>query len=219
MSTKNCECKFCNISRGVYPLPELDTPIINDEHYYCIASIGAFIEGWSLLVPKRHSYSMRECYADSGFLEAANKLLTLLYTLYDRVLCFEHGAASHGSLTACGTAHAHLHFIPGVSSLLESLAQSGLHWERCEPLSIPTIVPNSGEYLFYREFKSNQLWDNSEGIIHKLDVPRSQFFRKILAKQSGFCGESDYKSHPHLATSIYTRQLLTDSLFSRAGNG
>ena len=55
-------CRFCDILSGNLKGKE-DHPIWENEGYFSLASIGALVEGWILIVPKKHVISMKEVHA------------------------------------------------------------------------------------------------------------------------------------------------------------
>jgi len=197
-------CRFCNIIDGNYYYEDIDSPFACNSKYLAIASIGAMVEGWSLIVPKEHQLSMRSLYADEDFSDFTKNIVSRLIKRYGPIISFEHGSNIEGSITACGTDHAHLHLVPFRGSLLLDMQKDGLKWIECRTSDIPDIVENN-EYLFYSEINPITLWDNPIGYVHVLDSPISQFFRKLIAERLGYGGLSDYRTYPnlHIARQTY----------------
>ena len=50
----NCsdKCRFCSILKGEKTFDTIDSPIIENDNYYLLSSVGAMVEGWSLVIPK-----------------------------------------------------------------------------------------------------------------------------------------------------------------------
>ena len=68
-------------------------------NFFSLASIGGFIDGWSLVIPKEHTYSMRKFFTDSAFVDIANKMLKRIRDTYrKKSIIFEHGANHEGSI-------------------------------------------------------------------------------------------------------------------------
>lgn len=105
-------CRFCNIVVGKYQYAEIDQPFASNDGFVAIASIGALIEGWSLIIPKEHQHSMRNVYDKLQFKDFVETVIPLLVQQYGPLIAFEHGSNKEGSITACGTDHAHLHLVP-----------------------------------------------------------------------------------------------------------
>ena len=76
----NCKdtCRFCSILKGEKYFDIIDTPIIENDDYYLLSSVGAMVEGWSLIVPKEHQYSMKEHYSNSKFYDFANRCISII---------------------------------------------------------------------------------------------------------------------------------------------
>jgi len=200
-------CRFCDINFGEYKFHGVDEPFAENRDYFAVASIGAFIEGWTLIVPKKHQLSMRNCFDDQNMVTLVSDVSERLMRQYGSVVTFEHGSNAEGSATACGTDHAHLHLVPLKESLVSDLNNSGMDWLRCSTSEIVSIAGDK-EYLFYADLKLNSSWVNPEGYLHVLERPISQYFRQLLAKRFDCSAQSDYKLFPFLQNSIQTRSAL-----------
>jgi len=203
-------CRFCNINSGDYKFLGVDEPVSENGDFYAIASIGAFIEGWTLIVPKAHQLSMQHCYHNPQLTDLIRNVSARLVEQYGPVIAFEHGANLEGSSTSCGTNHAHLHLVPLERSLLPEMNGSGLSWKHCKPSEIADIA-NGAEYLFYVEPSDECEWDNYEGFLHILERPISQYFRQLLATQLSCAEKSDYRHFPFIKSAMKTRIALLDA--------
>jgi len=203
-------CRFCDIVLGEYQYNEIDEPFAVNEEFFAVASIGALIEGWTLVISKTHQLSMRNTYGSPLFIDFMGHVLPPLVNRYGPLIAFEHGANIEGSITACGTAHAHLHLVPFRESLLPDLKNSEMQWIKC-PAS--EISANSGknEYLFYSDLETQEKWQDIVGYLHVLEHPVSQFFRHLIAGKIGKLAVSDYKLFPHFDTARQTRNILVNS--------
>ena len=199
-------CRFCGIVRGAYNHPMVDRPFAENSDFIAVASIGALVEGWSLVVPKTHQTSMRDCYANPLLIEMADLVIPRVVDRYGPAVVFEHGANRDGSLTSCGTDHAHLHILPLAETLLPDMMASGLAWIRCTPQEIAAISDGK-EYLFYADLPGHS-WGNPKGHAHVLEKPTSQFFRRLIARRIGEGEAADYKIFPRVEASLHTRRAL-----------
>lgn len=191
---KNIDCRFCDIWNGIYANPTFDKPIFKNEQYMSIVSIGAFIEGWTLVVPKEHTYSMREFYTNTDFSSFVSHIANHIKSIYKKpIIAFEHGANRCDSKTSCGTHHAHLHIVPYDKSLLPSIIADRV-WHKATPTQIQTIV-GENEYLLYFDF--NDSLEASEFYVHILSEEESQYFRKILAADANI-SDFSYKTAPYI---------------------
>jgi len=203
-------CRFCEIVSGRYLYQEIDEPFASDENFIAVASIGALVEGWSLVIPKSHQLSMRNIYGSSSLDEFMGLILPPLIAQYGPLISFEHGANKEGSITACGTDHAHLHLVPFKESLLPDLKKSGLRWFECRTSEV-NCRSGISEYLFYCELSTKRDWKDPIGYLHVLEHPLSQFFRHLIAGRKGKAYFFDYHRFPHLNTARQTRNVMVGS--------
>lgn len=202
-------CRLCEINSGQYKYLGIDEPFAISNDFIAVASIGALVEGWSLIIPRKHQLSMKECYASPLLGNFINSLLPLLVQQYGSVIAFEHGANADGSITSCGTDHAHLHLVPFGESLLSDMRRSGFDWTPCRSSEIASLT-GKNEYLFYSELGTNGKWNDSEGYLHILKHPFSQFFRRLIAKKTMGDKMFDYKRYPNMEVSLQTRRALVN---------
>ena len=201
-------CRFCDIPNGNIIRQE-NIPIREDANYFSLASIGALIQGWVLIIPKKHRISMKDLYITKEFIDFTNNMLHTMRLVYSEpFIAFEHGPNRCGSNTSCGTNHAHLHLLPYNGSLYNDMIQSGLKWEKCYPNQVASRVA-SNEYLFYSEIPAHAVWGEYEGYLHILEQPISQYFRRLIANQINRTKEYDYKKYAHLNTAINTMLVLS----------
>lgn len=192
----NNECRFCKIAQGIYDLGKIDMPFIEDDEYMALLSVGGFIEGWTLIIPKKHILSMKEIYKKPKFQRFLDQTIEYLSKIYGKdFIVFEHGADHEGSIVACGTNHAHLHIVPYEKSLIEAMSADGLEWHTCSFDNIENTV-GDGEYWFYAE--NVTVAEKVDGVAHRIKNKESQYFRKLLAYQEGCKDFFDYKKYSHL---------------------
>jgi diadenosine tetraphosphate (Ap4A) HIT family hydrolase len=199
------QCRFCNILQKSYTYGEIDKPIFENDSFFVISSLGSIIEGWVLIIPKEHTLSMKDFYHQDTFKECVNTVLHIMERQYGKIIAFEHGTNREGSLTGCGTDHAHLHLVAFPKSLINELEKSNLNWIECRPSEIQHLSGGK-EYLFYTEL--NKTWHESKGYLSVLDFPVSQFFRKIIANYYGQIEKSNYKEFKFLENSFKTLDKL-----------
>jgi len=202
------KCRFCDIIEGNIKGKE-NFPIHESDGYFSLASIGALVDGWILIVPKKHVLSMKELYNEEKFVNFSDYMLNSLKLQYSGpFIAFEHGPNKCGSNTSCGTNHAHLHLLPYKNSLYADMLSSGLSWESCNTSQISSIA-GTNEYLFYCEISANATWGDPKGFIHILKQPISQYFRRLIAAQLNCPDEYDYKNYPRVDLAIETNRLLS----------
>jgi hypothetical protein len=206
-------CRLCAISGGRHAT-EYDTPVLSGAEYYGLASIGGFVPGWSLLIPRLHLHNLAPKYSEPTLDRDLATLVDAVSRTYGEPAIFEHGSTYDGSLTACGTSHAHLHVVP-FSGALVDLA---LHWGTSlpwEPVTLEDLVTaaDGHEYLFVANRYGGP---TTVGRIARLVKPQSQFFRRLLAHYLGVPDLADYRAAPleqlSSASAITVRTAVANSL-------
>lgn len=206
-------CRFCDIRNGNFTYNEIDKPFFANKDFFAIASIGALVEGWTLIIPNEHQMSMRNLYAQNTFFDITNNIIKVMQSKYGKVIAFEHGSYMEKSPTSCGTDHAHLHLVP-TESLMHEIQSSGLLFIKCKASEIAMIAENN-EYLFYCEVESE--WNNQDGYLHILDKPISQFFRRLIASKLNISTNFDYRLFPNIDNAQITQQFLSNYFFQYLG--
>lgn len=201
-------CRFCNIVAGNYNHTTIDIPFAHNDEFIAVASIGALVEGWSLIIPKRHQLSMKYVYKSPSLKDIMSTVVPRIANHYGALISFEHGANMEGSITSCGTDHAHLHLVPWNYSLFSDLQNSGLIWSPSRASEIAKKT-RMNEYLFYSEIEKQKDLSDPFGYLHILEKPISQFFRQLLAKHCGRTQEANYKNFPLLDVAVQTRETLS----------
>lgn len=194
-------CRFCDIAKlkDNEHKPE-NSVFAQTDKYFAISSIGALVEGWTLVVPKEHCCSMKEIYKDVDFEEFVNSVIAALTDSYGPIIAFEHGPNRQGSETSCGTDHAHIHLVP-FHSLSKKLDKMNLLWMPCYSSEVSNIVQDN-EYLFYVDVET--ALGSTQGRIHILEHPISQFFRKVIADDLGVGDKYNYKINPDTELTLKT---------------
>lgn len=186
-------CRFCEAKIAEIKQFQADEILYESDKYYAVSSIGGFIPGWTLVFPKAHNLNMSALYGNHDLHLFITDVYKAVTELYGASVIFEHGSNNEMSQTACGVAHAHIHIVPFNQNieLLARDASPDLVWQKTDLKAIDKISKEN-EYLFcankYTGFDTN-------GYLATLDIPQSQFFRKILAKAVGLIDLYDYKKY------------------------
>jgi len=205
-------CRFCDILKGKDFYGKIDCPLFETENFFSVSTIGALVEGWVLVIPKKHDYSMRLHYQSEELLQLVNNIKLKLHEKYGKpIILFEHGANECNSLTSCGTNHAHLHLVPFDGSLLLDM-QKDMRWESCNIHNINEVVSDK-EYLYYCELPlSKEAVNGVEGVVSTLSEPISQYFRKLIATKLGIPERYNYKEYPHIEIALKTFDSLSQAV-------
>ena len=198
-------CRLCAAINGTRVHGVADKPIIETANFVVIPSIGGFIEGWSMIVPKEHVYDMSSFYGSEEFITLVAAVYSRVEKAYGPLIMFEHGASYSGSPTGCGVDHAHFHFVPSPQSLSPALKASGRLWRYCEAKDIASIS-KAKDYLFYSD--TSPITSKLAGHLHIVEEPVSQFFRRLLAELTNNQDSSDYRAHPFIENAHRTAQTL-----------
>jgi len=204
-------CHFCEFLSLKNDGNILNRPWHGAEDYSAIVSVGALVPGWSLICPNEHRTNLAEDYRSMSFWNFVAKTNERLLDAYDTpVSFFEHGPLVTGSVTGCGTDHAHMHAVPLNFSLEEVTYQFDpeLKWQECRAADINKLCDNH-EYLFMVT-KLDGI--NTSGSIVILKTGVSQFFRKVIADSLGISEHYDYKTNPMLETATSTAERLHNYL-------
>ncbi|MDC3802198.1 hypothetical protein QOU18_16045 [Pseudomonas aeruginosa] len=203
----NSDCRFCGYMSQRKNDP-INTPWMSSNKYSAFVSVGALVEGWSLIVPKKHVINLSSEFKNSEFWGFAAEAISAVQENYGSVSIFEHGAFRADSRTSCGTAHAHLHIVPLYFSLIEAAKEFNpeMEWEECRADEIAE-KSRGQEYLFVSEDRQR---DFPIGQICRLNEETSQFFRKVIAKKIGKPNEFDYKVFKMTEVANSSIKKLTD---------
>lgn len=207
LQTKSA-CRFCRIGsrRGAVSHDQI---MHESDDYFAIASIGGFVEGWTLICPKSHILNLSSEYKKPEFMTFAYEVDELVSRTYGQTAVFEHGVRSQGSLTGCGTDHAHLHIVPMSHDFVSDVFSYDpkRSWEKTSVSEIERHVAEI-EYLLM----ANSLLDLTENaLLSQVEMPTSQFFRRALASQLNLNALSNYRDYPLEENAILTFEKISNS--------
>lgn len=205
------KCRFCKIASGAYFKSKIDNPILQTDSYIVIPSIGAFITGWAMIVPKEHSLNLSDHYLSDEFNELFLSVKLLMEQKFGSVIVFEHGSVNENSVMGCGVDHSHLHIVPFKQSISAEAPFKNEDWIPCNMSDIKGIVGDR-EYLFFRDVGSSENTPNA-GLLNIPKKTESQFFRKILASKVGLEHISDYKRFDFYDNTVLTSSILSEVLY------
>ena len=207
-------CAYCSSLLACgwrsFPKPAWDTILFASDRFVVVPTLGAFVEGWLLIVSKEHVLCMGSLPSDASaeLAHVADVVADVLRAEYSPPTQFEHGPAEPGLEVGCGVDHAHLHLVPLDFGLVQaatvSLQELGASWEASLPsfASLGRLHESGKSYLYVREPGSEP--------VHC--VPPSvpcQFFRRIIADGRGIGDQYDYHNYPHEQCVKRTLQRLT----------
>ena len=175
------QCRFCDaliLTPAARRFSEM--PIVETERFVVWPSLGGFLEGWVLILPKMHRLSVGACPPE--WLRELDDLVTVvtgrIEDAYGEAAVFEHGPAECATQAGCGIDHAHLHVVPTDVDLLAVAAHAvaaDLVWEPIHGFDdLQRMLASRGHsYLYVRQF-------GVEHVAFARDLP-SQAMRRALA--------------------------------------
>lgn len=205
------QCAYCQniLSSSGSPFRQPWDMILHETpSYVVVPTLGAFVEGWVLIVSKRHVPAMGALMLDE--LQELSRLMTevraTMKSTYGSAAVFEHGPVCGGTPFGCGVDHAHLHVVPvhtRLVPLIEKQLGQAPQWRSMRgPEDLHEMHSAGVSYLYVVENGQDGGW--ASGI---LDAP-SQFMRRVLANQLGIPNLYDYRKYPFRDTVISTVRRL-----------
>lgn len=200
-------CGFCAEIHGIrsdnnllehYITPQtgLTSRVITQtEHFRVIPTIGAFVEGYVMVVSLEHYDCAGKipaaCYPElKQLLRDTKEIIRQKYGM--ETVCFEHGSVSCTNRFGGCINHAHIHVVPCRESLIGQLAEYQMEYRKIDSIDELQPYGQSGcPYLFFEDTDQQQYVITGDFII-------SQFFRQLLARSHGVPDEWDWRGHLHL---------------------
>ena len=212
------DCTLCTELESCAGRAPWNQALIETEHFAVIPSLGALVEGWLLIVPKKHYISMGalpiSLYAEADELEHRTRaLLRAKYRL--PVVAFEHGpsAVRHG--TGCGVDHAHLHLLPLACDLRhysEPLIPASSQWRKCGWSEKAEAYKAGLDYLYLQS-------GGDDALITVAEDFGSQVFRRAISSYLGVEREFSWRLYPRHDVVARTIEGIVNALALHSGGG
>lgn len=194
--------------RLIFPKTGLKSRILyNTDHVAVMPTVGSFVEGYLLLVSRRHvscigdlqDHELAELEGQLAYIKRQEELC-----YHKRVACFEHGMAACSRRSGGCIDHAHLHVVPCEVLLEDFIKKYDLKYRRIASMKeLQSLAAAHKPYLFWEEIDGTK-WVIDEGVIP------SQFFRKVLADIHGVNQQWDWRQHYCLNNMVKTLQTMTE---------
>lgn len=179
-------CLLCKIARRENKNPE--HILYESENFYVVPGLGAFFDGYVMIVPKEHVMSIAELNQEhfEEFLQVLNDFRFILESVYNKkIFVFECGSGKNGGgKHETSIVHAHVHLAPTDMPVLKSVQNSGLHPALIEP----DDLLDYGEYPYILYVDQMDHWFITSD--PKTYFPR-QHPRQVLADYMGL-GPNEY---------------------------
>jgi ATP adenylyltransferase len=186
-------CRLClnSVNTEAYNLP-----LFENNNFSVLPSMGALVEGWLLLLPKKHFIcvgALPESLA-LEFQQLKDVAAAFIQDVYGGVSVFEHGPHRHNRKVGCGVDHAHLHILPSRFDLLSAVSPFVPESTRWLVGGLPecrAAYSESKDYLYLEQQIGN-------GSIAVHDSFGSQLFRRGIAHELGVPNEYNWREFPNL---------------------
>ncbi len=173
--------------------PQFDLVVYENEHFVALPSLGALVDFWILIVPKRPMPSISEVTDIERYslVEIRDKVRGRASTVCGDagLFEFEHGGRM-GGIVSCGVDQAHLHMVALPFDLISECMDAEHGWRESTDASELSVNATKGEeYIFVQS--------GARSMIANPQCKTSQWFRMIIAKKLGK-DTWDYKAEPRL---------------------
>lgn len=188
-SKEKNECFLCKIAQGNPKNPE--HILYESDNFFVIPGLGAFFDGYVMIVPKRHIMSYAELTEQEfeEFLQVLSDMKMILKAIYQKdIFVFECGSGRNWTeKNATSIVHAHIHLAPTDMPVLQEVRKSGVSPALIDPRDLYKY--GDYPYLLYVDQQNNWF------IVSDPDtyLPR-QHPRRVLANYMNL-GEDEYDWH------------------------
>jgi diadenosine tetraphosphate (Ap4A) HIT family hydrolase len=187
----------CRLCSDIGPRESWNKPLFESANFIVLPSVGALVEGWLLLLPKKHIICIGALPNAMLFEmeQLKERACSFLRSVYGEVSSFEHGPHRESLSVGCGVDHAHLHLAP-ISFDLRSAAipfvPGDLIWCEAVPGDCRKAFNASSDYLFLEQPSGNCFIARHANL-------GSQVFRRAIAAELGVPHQYNWKEFAQLA--------------------
>ena len=187
-------CFICKVVAGTNENPE--HILYETENFFVLPGLGAFFDGYTMILPKRHCMSFAELNEEeyAEFLQVLSDMRFILESIYHKkVFVFECGSGKGGGgKHSTSIVHAHVHLAPTTMPVLEEVHKSGLYPAAIEPYE---LIKKYGKYPYMLYIDQDDNWFISSD--PETYFPR-QHPRQVLADYMKLeKGQYNWRKHPH----------------------
>lgn len=176
-------CVFCNFDKE----KEENTILYESEYFYVIPSLGSIVEGYVLIVCKRHINSMvwLDEYEINEYKCLIDKYRVLFYEVYGKFpIVFEHGTVNDLDKNASSIIHAHTHIV-NYNFKNEEEIITRLNFKKINDIK---VINEDKNYIMY-------INSNNDIFYTTLFDSISQLMRLEIAKDIGLSEEYDWHKY------------------------
>jgi ATP adenylyltransferase len=206
-------CPFCDEIQGQDNLFErllgdrIPNRIVKSTSNFVVwPGLGPIGEGYLLILPRHHFISARDLSLNliSELDDLKKATVMLLKEVYETgVIAFEHGPSQQTAGSRGCVDHAHIHVVTSNVEYLPIL-EHYFNWINVGNLAVLRELRNSSlPYIYYMGLDGKEYF-----AIAPACMP-SQFLRKIIAQESKYCINWDWRSNPQPEAVIRIYKELT----------
>jgi len=201
------DCCLCSNLVSSNPPNSWDKPLFASENFVVIPSLGSLVEGWLLVVPRRHFICMGALPAELVHELEETKVMVArnLRHQYGEVYAFEHGPNMIERPVGCGVDHAHLHLVPldfDLKSATRSFMPPEAQWKSASWESCQAAFHEGKDYLYLEQ-------PLGTGHIATHTTLGSQIFRRAIATHVGSPQRFNWREYPNVEVISRTIQALS----------
>jgi len=185
------------------PRPDWDKVLWETGNFAVLPSLGSLVPGWLIVVPRwpicNLSFLENDKHSELTNIVAAAREKLRVFS--GNVQVFEHGGRSASDLS-CGVDQAHLHIVPLDFDLAElAKCDQNISWS---PITCGADMwnelPKDEEYLLVA--------GPTKALVGLPNVPKSQWFRRLIADRLGRGDQWNYRQYPHIENIAETCEKL-----------
>jgi hypothetical protein len=185
--------------------PFYDRPLFESSNFEVWPSLGGFIPGWVLIIPKGHLLNLAQLsvYDLPELLTLKEQVEQALRPL-GPVIAFEHGPHEFRTSVGCGVDHSHLHLLPFVGSLrewIDRVSTAQHDWRKLSGLVSVTDLGEEAPYFVLEDSRGTHFISGSS--------IGSQLARRALGLAVNESDRHDWVSFPRLDEVQRTASLIS----------
>lgn len=205
-----CKCFLNNFSSKKFD--ESNKIIYESTNFVVMPTVGQFIKGYLLIIPRKHVMSMAELSPElqkefMSVLNDINFILKLTYPIND-ILVWENGTGAGGIGKAKNSiVHSHVHIAPSRLTAKSIQEFSKFPLTKITYEDLPLYGKHS--YLLIKGVTTREWWINDNPDLY---IPR-QYVRQLIAEEYGFSGNTwNWRTNPFIYLIKSTCKDIQDSL-------
>ena len=186
------DCLFCKLLAG--KSVHNQAPLYETENFLVIPGSGAFVDGYLMILPKKHVMSCAELSYEVRLemTKVLQDIKLILRSIYQKdILIWENGSGTGGyGKPKNFIVHAHIHACPCSLDILQTTKMTGINLKEIEVDSLPDYSKDS--YLFVINY-DNKWYICSDTNLY---IPR-QYVRQLIALEQNINNDLwDWRRYP-----------------------